>query len=181
MIETEPNRAAVAGVMAILSGTAPIEKGADLLAPDVVCNVDDWRFEGINVWANWIRYVRAHGRVTALTVLLDELVTNADGTITARGRFTGLRDGRRVISKACSARYRLAGGRIVEVWSTRRNYALMCGRHVEHRAGFALEMLRVWWWKTRTPQLDLTDRARDEIISLLDHGARAEIIQQAAS
>lgn len=181
MIETEPNRAAVAGVMAILSGTAPIEKGADLLAPDVVCNVDDWRFEGINVWANWIRYVRAHGRVTALTVLLDELVTNADGTITARGRFTGLRDGRRVVSESCSARYRLAGGRIVEVWSTRRNYALMCGVHVENRAGFALELLRVWWWKSRTPQLDLIDRAGEQPIALLAHGARAAIIQQAAS
>ena len=49
------------------------------------------------------------------------------------------------------------------------------------RVELKLELLRVWWWKTRTPQLDLTDRAQDEIISLLDHGARAEIIQQAAS
>ena len=50
MTETETNRAAVTAVMAILSGAAPIESGADLFAPDVVCNVDGWRFQGINVW-----------------------------------------------------------------------------------------------------------------------------------
>jgi SnoaL-like domain len=146
--------------MAILSGAAPIESGADLLAQDVVCNVDAWRFQGINVWANWIRYVRTRGHVTDLTVVLDELVTNPDGTITARGRFTGMREGRRLVSKPCVARYRFEHGRIAEVWSTRLNYEFMCGGHLWCYVGFAIELWRASRWKARTPQLDLTSGVR---------------------
>jgi hypothetical protein len=159
-MEAESNRAAVARLMSILSGDAPIESGTDLFAPDVVCNVDGLRFQGINVWANWIQYVRTRGRVTALSVLLDELVVNPDGTITARGRFTGMRGDRRLVSKPCSARYRFENGRIVEVWSTRRNYAFMCGSHLGCYVGFVMELLRAARWKTRTPQLDLTGGVR---------------------
>ncbi|HKP14611.1 MAG TPA: hypothetical protein VJT85_01035 [Gemmatimonadaceae bacterium] len=146
--------------MTILSGDAPIESGADLFAPDVVCNVDGWRFQGINVWANWIHYIRTRGRVTALTVLLDEIVMETDGTVTARGRFSGMRGDRPVISKPCSARYRLVDGRIVEVWSTRHNYAFMCGPHLWCYVGFAMELLRASLWKVRAPQLDLTGGVR---------------------
>jgi hypothetical protein len=32
----------------------------------------------------------------------------------------------------------------------------MCGGHTESRAGFAVELLRAWWWKQQAPQLDLT-------------------------
>jgi len=167
LTETETNRAAVTAVMAILSGAAPIESGADLLAPDVVCNVDGWRFQGINVWANWIRYVRTRGRVTALTVLLDELVTNPDGTVTARGRFTGMRGDRQLVSKPCSARYRFEHGRIVEIWSTRLNYAFMCGSHLWCHVGFVIELLRASRWKARTPQLDLTMGVRNPSISFV--------------
>jgi hypothetical protein len=142
--------------MAILSGAAPIESGVDLLAPDVMINVDAWRFQGINVWANWIRYVRTRGRVTDLTVLLDALESNRDGTITARGRFTGMRGNERLYSKPCTARYRFENGRIAEVWSTRRNYEFMCGGHLWCYIGFAIELLRASRWKARTPQLDLT-------------------------
>jgi hypothetical protein len=165
--------------MAILSGAAPIESGADLLAPDVVCNVDGWRFQGINVWANWIQYVRTRGRVTELTVLLDELVVNPDGTITARGRFTGMRGDRQIVSKPCSARYRFDNGRIVEVWSTRRNYAFMCGSHLGCYVGFVMELLRASRWKTRTPQLDLTTGVRNPPLSFLSRVMTREVLARA--
>ena len=160
MTEPETNRAVVAKLMTILSGETPIETGAELLSPGVVAHVDGWRFEGINVWANWIQYVRARGRVGELTLVVDGIEMNADATVTARGRWTGLRDGRRITSNPCIARYRIAGGRIVEIWSTRRNYAFLCGGHVEYRLGLALELLRVRRWKTHTPQLDLTSHGR---------------------
>lgn len=179
MTEAETNRAAVAGVMAILSGAAPIENGADLFAPDVVCNVDGWRFQGINVWANWIKYVRTRGRVTGLTVLLDELVDETDGTVTARGRFSGMRDGRQIISKPCSARYRLVNGRIVEVWSTRLNYAFMCGSHLWCHVGFIIELLRASRWKARTPQLDLTTGVRNPPISFVSRAMTTPALAQA--
>jgi len=158
VIETERSRAVVAKLMTILSGDTPIETGVELMAPGVVAHVDGWRFEGINVWANWIRYLHTRGRVGELTVVVDRMELNADATITVRGHWTGICNGRPVTSSPCMARYRLAQGRIVEIWSTRRNYTFLCGRHVEYRLGLALEFLRVRRWKTRTPQLDLTSQ-----------------------
>lgn len=142
--------------MAILSGEAPIESGVALLAPDVVFHVDGWRFQGINVWANWIHYMRTRGRVTDIKVIVDQISATDDAIVTVRGRWRGVRRGRQILSKSCSARYRFANGRIVEGWSTRHNYALVCGAHCAYRVGFAAQLLRVSMWKSRTPQLDLT-------------------------
>ena len=156
MKDAERNRATVARLIAILSGEAPIETGAEFMAHDVVAYVDGWRFQGINVWANWIHYIRTRERVESPTLLLDALHVERDGTVSVRGRWRGVRGGRPVISKTGAAKYRLVDGRIVEIWSTRRNYALLCGAHVEYRAGFAAELVRAWRWKARAPQLDLT-------------------------
>jgi len=145
--------------MTILSGDTPIEAGIELMAPNVIAHVDGWRFEGINVWANWIQYLRTRGCVAEPTLLLDELLVEQDASITARGRWKGLRDGGPVISHPCTATYRLTGGRIAEIWSTRRNYVLLCGAHVEYRWGFLAELLRVKQWKRSAPQLDLLGRA----------------------
>ena len=167
MTDAETNCGKVASLMAILSGESPIESGVALLAPDVVFHVDAWRFQGINTWANWIHYTRTRGRVTDPKVLVDEIVTEPDGTVTVRGRWTGTRRGREVISKPCSARYRFSEGRIVEVWSTRHNYALLCGPHLWCWFGFAVQLLRVSLWKMRAPQLDLTGGVAAPLISFL--------------
>jgi hypothetical protein len=177
--EAEANCAVVARLMAILSGDAPIESGAGFVAPDVVAHVDGWRFQGINVWANWIEYIRTRARVTAPTLLLDELVVAADGTVTACGRWSGLRGGRPVISKSCVARYRLVEGRIVEIWSTRGNYAFLCGAHLEYRWGFALELLRAQWWKARAPQFDLSEGARLQPVSFRSPRISSEVVASA--
>jgi hypothetical protein len=165
LTEAERNRATVTRLLDILSGKSPIESGVELIAQDVVANVDGWRFQGINVWANWIQYLRTRGCVDALTLFVDEVAVNGDATVTARGCWSAMRGEHRVFSKSCSARYRLENGRIVEIWSTRRNYAFMCGAHVERRLGFAAELLRAWWWKLRAPQIDLTDDVQTEPVA----------------
>ena len=160
MTEPETNCAIVAKLMTILSGDTPIEVGAELISPRVVAHVDGWRFEGINVWANWIRYLRTRGRLDEPTLVVDRIEVHGDASVTAHGRWVGMRGGRRMTSQPCRARYRIADGRIVEIWSTRRNYAFLCGRHVEYRIGLALELLRAGRWKKTTPQLDLTSHGR---------------------
>jgi hypothetical protein len=96
---------------------------------------------------------------------VDALEVHRDATVTARARWRALRAGRLMISDPGVAHYRLVDGRIVEIWSTRRNYAFMCGAHVERRAGFAAELLRAWWWKMRAPQIDLTDDVQTEPVA----------------
>jgi hypothetical protein len=158
--EPETNCAIVAKLMTILGGDTPIEAGVELLSPKVVAHVDGWRFEGINVWANWIQYLRMRGRLAEPTLVVDRIETNPDATVTALGRWVGTRDGRRMSSQPCRARYRMQEGRIVEIWSTRRNYAFLCGRHLDYRVGLALELLRARRWKKNTPQLDLTSHGQ---------------------
>ena len=167
MTDAETNRGKIASLMGILSGEAPIESGVALLAPDVVFHVDAWRFQGINVWANWIHYTRTRGRIADPKVLVDEIVTESDGTVTVRGRWSGMRGGRELISKPCSARYRFADGRVVEAWSTRHNYVPLCGMHVACWLGFAVQLLRVSLWKARSPQLDLTGSVRAPQLAFL--------------
>ena len=166
MTEAETNRTTVARLMAILSGDAPIHAGSEIIAPDVVAHVDGWRFQGINVWANWIDYIRTRGCVAEPTLLLDEVVVHPDTTVTARGRWQGDRDGRVVTSKPAAATYRLAEGRIVEIWSTRRNYSFLCGGHLEYHGGLVFELLRARSWRQRVPRLDLLDRPRPQSASL---------------
>ena len=86
MTEAERNRATVTRLIDILRGESPIESGADLIAQDVVANVDSWRFEGINVWANWIQYLRTRGRLDALTLFVDQVVAHDDSTVTVQCR-----------------------------------------------------------------------------------------------
>ena len=145
--------------MTILSGELPIRAGRDIIAPNVVAYVDGWRFEGINTWANWIDYLRTRDRVAEPTLVLDEMTVHPDTRISIRGRWQGVRDERVVTSKPGTATYRFEGGRIVEIRSTRSNYAFLCGAHLEYRGGFAFELLRSQWYRMRVPRLDLLGSA----------------------
>jgi hypothetical protein len=176
LTEVETNRATVARLMTILSGELPIHAGAEIIAPDVVAHVDGWRFQGINVWANWIDYLRSRGRVAAPTLLVDELAVRPDAKVTIRGRWQGVRDGRVTTSKPGSATYRLENGRIAEIWSTRTNYAFLCGAHVEYHFGLAYELLRTQWWRTRVPRLDLLGSSQTHTLTLSTPSATAPML-----
>lgn len=157
--EAAANRAVVARLMSVVGGEAPIERGVELVAPDVVTHVDDWRFQGIHGWASWIGYIRTRRRLTSPSLLVDEIVVEQDSTLTVRGRWSGMRGGRRVTSAGCAARYRVVDGRVAEIWCTRHTYAHVFGAHVRSRLGFAFELLRVWWWARREPRLEPTQPA----------------------
>jgi hypothetical protein len=159
LTQRETNRATVARLMRILAGETPIEAGAELIAADVVAHVDGWTFRGINVWANWIHYIRTRPHLTGPTLAVDALEVHRDATVTARARWRALVAGRPTVSDPALARYRLVDGRSVEIWSTRHNYAFLCGAHVHSHWGFALELLRVRRWKRGATPMDLRDRA----------------------
>ena len=165
MTEEESNRSAVARLMSILSGELPIHAGSDIIASDVVAYVDGWRFQGINVWANWIDYLRTRDRVGDPTLVVESLEEHPDSRVTIRGRWRGVRDGRVLVSKPGAATYRLAHGRIVEIWSTRSNYTFLCGAHLEYHWGFAFELLRTKWARLGAPRLDLLEPSRADFVS----------------
>ncbi|HEX2205779.1 MAG TPA: nuclear transport factor 2 family protein [Longimicrobium sp.] len=132
-------------LMEVIAGRAPLEEAARLLAPDVLCHMDRFSTRGTGTWAAWVGFIRSRG-VDALEPVVDAVVANPDGTLTARGRFRGLRGGRPVEGGEGAATYRVEGGRIVEIWTGRENYALIFGGRVRHPLRWLLVLAHMSLW-----------------------------------
>ena len=142
-------------LLQIVAGKTPIPHGVELIAQNVVIHMDGHTFRGINTWANWFSYIRTRSRVTDLDVEVDRLVGNGDGTISAYGRWKGTEQGQEVFSEEVWARYRVVDGMVVEVWTTRTNYAFMLGPLMCCRTGHLLIMLHLYFWAKKAGVPDL--------------------------
>jgi hypothetical protein len=147
--------ATIMRLMGILAGRTPITEGVDIIAQDVVSHMDGFTFRGINTWANWLRYIRTRSRVADLDLVVDRLVRNDDGTITAYGNWKAQDQGETIRSKEVWARYRVVDGKVVEIWTTRTNYIFMLGPIMRTRAGLIAVMLHVFFWGRDSRRLDL--------------------------
>jgi hypothetical protein len=141
-------------LMEVIGGRAPLEAALPLLAPDVLCHMDRFSTRGTDTWAAWVGFIRSRG-VEALEPVVDRVEANPDGTLTAVGRFRGVRRGRAVEGADGEATYRVEGGRIVEIWTCRQNYELIFGRRVHHpwRWLLVLAHLSLWMRLSRRPRL----------------------------
>lgn len=151
----EAGKATISRLLQIVAGKTPIPHGVELVAQDVVIHMDQHTFQGINTWATWISYIRTRSRVADLDVEVDRLVSGVDGTITAHGRWKARRQGEEVFSREVWARYRVVDGVVVEIWTTRTNYAFMLGPIMRTRAGHLLVMLHVFFWAKNSGVPDL--------------------------
>ena len=115
-----------------------------LLAPDVICHMDQYTVRGLDSWYDWLEFIRSRARAR-LVVDVERYVTHADGTITAFGclRPADVRAG------PCQgeARYRVANGRIVEIWTTRGNYEMIFGARVRHWLSWLLVLVELAVWR----------------------------------
>lgn len=150
----------VARLLAVIGGDAPMSEAARLLAPDVICHMDQYTARGLDVWVDWLDFIRARCP-EGLLVDVERYVTASDGTITA---FGCLRRGSRPVKTPChgEARYRIANDRIVEIWTSRGNYEIIFGAKVRHFLTWLLVMIELAVWrrlpsrKSRTPILPET-------------------------
>jgi hypothetical protein len=143
-------------LLGIVAGKAPIPHGVEVMAQDVVIHMDAHTFRGINTWANWISYIRTRNRVEGPDLQIESMVTNEDGTITARGRWRAQRQGEEHFSREIWARYRVVNGKVVEVWTTRTNYSFLVGPLMGNSAGHLLIMLHVFFWAKNSGGTDLS-------------------------
>lgn len=148
------DEALVARLLEVIAGRAPLSEAERLLAPDVISHMDRFTVTGIRVWMDWLEFLlsKAEGSVT---VDVDRMVTNADGSVTA---FGGLRPARTPLSsrQEHQATYRVHSGRIAEIWTTRGNYEMIFGPKVRHPVRWLLVLLEmaVWRrlpWRSRAP------------------------------
>jgi hypothetical protein len=147
-MSSEEERRILTRLAATVSGELPLESFFELLAPRV-----RFHWEGLTTsitpesWARWLRFLREEGTVRDLRVSLDRLEDNPDGTVTAVGRWHGLRAGHAVESAPCRPRYRIVGGRISEIWTVRAHYAFCLGPLVESWLGLLWIYLRLRRWE----------------------------------
>lgn len=169
-----PAEAIIARLLEVISGNAPLAEAASLLAPDVICHMDQYTVRGIEVWFDWLEFLRS--RVGgAVRVELDHFVAHQDGTISAYG-WLRLANASERTPQQNEARYRLENRRIVEVWTTRGNYEMIFGAKVRHRLSWLLVLaqMALWRrmpWRERTRahsshnEEGLSDRRRKESLS----------------
>jgi hypothetical protein len=99
--------------------------------------MDGATYRGSALWVAWVRLIRAHGRIRALrlTPCRLRLAPGDPELVDLWMRWSGL-DRRRnvpiVAADLSHVRYRVRGGRIVEIWTHRINYAFVLGEWVTH-------------------------------------------------
>jgi hypothetical protein len=164
------DEALIARLLAVISGDAPRAEATRLLAPDVICHMDQFTVRGVDVWFDWLDFLlsKAKGNVS---VDLDRFDAHPNGTITAYGWLRVERSPERTPQQNW-ARYRIDGNRIAEVWTTRSNYERIFGAKVRHSVSWMLVLLEmaVWRrlpWTRRRPRPsrrteELVDRDRTE-------------------
>ncbi len=140
-----PDQAVVSRLMEVIGGRRPMDEASRLLAPDVVCHMDRYTVRGVGSWAAWVAFIRSRG-VDRLEPEVDRMESGPGGMVTAHGRLRGVRRGRPVSGGDGSATYRLRDGRIVEIWTTRRNYEVLFGRMTRHPLSWLLVLAHLAVW-----------------------------------
>ena len=135
----------MARLLDVICGRAPLSEAEHLLAPDVISHMDRFTVRGTRVWKDWLEFLLSNAE-GSVTVDVDRMVTNADGSITA---FGGLRPARSPLPsrQEHQATYRVQNGRIVEIWTTRGNYEMIFGPKVRHPVRWLFVLLEMAVWR----------------------------------
>lgn len=131
----EHEKAVIHQLSEILAGRAPIAHGERIIAEDVVCHLDGLTFRGRGAWRNWIAYIRSRPHIARMDALVDGIEADAEGFVTLVGRWRGEVRGVPTVSDRASARYRVEGGQVREIWTTRGNYVFMFGGRMRRWPG----------------------------------------------
>lgn len=139
-----PNEQLVARLLAVVGGDAPLSDAERLLAPDVICHMDSYTVQGLDVWYDWLEFIRTRSP-ERLSVEVQRYVTDPDGTITV---FGCLRRGS-IPGTPCrgEVRYRVDQSRVAEIWTTRGNYEIIFGAKVRHSLSWLLVLVQLAVWR----------------------------------
>jgi hypothetical protein len=135
----------VVRLLAAVGGDVPLDHAVHLLAPDVICHMDQFTARGPDAWVDWVEFIRSRG-VENVKVVVERLDTGADGIVTAYGGLIAGPSGRSV-PRGGTARYRVQDGRIAEIWTSRSNYEAVFGSKVHRSLSWMLVLLHMALWR----------------------------------
>ena len=139
------DEAVVARLLAAIGGDVPREEAVHLLAPDVICHMDRFTARGPAAWIDWVEFIRSRG-VPHVRAVVERLETGPNGIITAFGGLTA-GPGGTPSTGGGTARYRVVGGRVAEIWTSRWNYEIIFGPKVRHPLRWLLVLARMAVWR----------------------------------
>ena len=120
---TEKDKATLNLLVGILQGNKDISEADKILSPVTLIHVDNYDLDTtVEQWQAWVTFLKEKGRVSNVGCTCTEMKQNADGTYTLVGEWTGEYQGKPVVSDPISATYRIRDGKIVELWTTPKNY-----------------------------------------------------------
>lgn len=119
-----------------MAGELDITEFDRILSPALILHVEGRTFSGTEGMKAFLTFMRH--RISHLTIVWDGTVSHEDGTVSLFGRWMGERRGRRISSDEVSARYRIEGGKVAEVWTKRANYEFFFGSLVRSWPAFWL-------------------------------------------
>ena len=144
---TEKDKTTLNDLVSILQGTKDISEADKILPPVIATHMDHYYFDtSIEAWKTWWTFLKEKGRVSNVSGTCTEMKQNADGTYTLVGGWTGEHQGQPVVFEPISATYRIRDGKIVEIWTTRKNYIFFFSI-IRYRVGLWVVLLYLFLWR----------------------------------
>lgn len=144
---TGKERATLEHLVDLLQGNKDISEADKILPPMTLIHLDNYKFKtGVEGWQTWVTFLKERGRVSNVGCTCTEIKENTDGTYTLMGEWTGEEQGKPVVSDPISATYRIHDGKIVEIWTTAKNYTFFFSI-TRYGAGFWLILLYLLFWR----------------------------------
>lgn len=130
----------------IVSGRKDVEFVNEVLAQDVLIDVDGQRFSGIETWKTWIGFLRSIPWISEIEVIPNHMRVDGDWIVVS-ANWHGIRRGRRGVSNECVASYKVSRGYITEIRTKGVNYAFFFTNGIKYRVVFMGILFYVWVWK----------------------------------
>lgn len=147
--------AALERVLAVFAGAAPVAAIGEYVDEDVIVHIDRLRFRGLGGWKKWARHSHASWPFAALRFEIEDAVHDpATDRLEVKIAAIGRRRGTEAEERSPAERfvYRFEGGKVREIWTSRRNYTFLYGPRFARLPGFVGHVARLVWWNLRNPE-----------------------------
>jgi len=127
----------VLALVRVINGEMPRLSAKNYLDPDVEIHMDSANHRGIRGWYKWIHLIRNCGRIRDLRVVPCDVRCSPrePNIVLLSSRWSGIERSGRAPSTTPDiyhCKYLVRDGRIVEIWTSKRNYVFIFGRWIRY-------------------------------------------------
>jgi len=139
----------VSSLLQIISRQLPFSAAEKLLDKNLHAYMDGKKIgNGRRAWFLWVRFLHhnADKRIANLQINVEDMDTVGD-KVTVRARWSGVIDGQQQQSDIGTVVYQLQDGKIIAVWTHKKNYRFIYGNGIsDNPVFFYWLLLRLWMY-----------------------------------